>query len=70
MAHKVPPKIMKGFDFAKPKDIALAIGKTVRFVNLRASREGWNFRIINKRGDREFNVGSLPEDVRMGYSTS
>ena len=56
---------MSDMYLVSPKEIAAATGKSVRFINMRATDEQWDAEIINKRGDRRFYVDSLPEDVRM-----
>jgi len=56
---------MSGSDLVSPKEIAEALGKTVRFINMKATKEGWKPETVNKRGDRRFYMGGLPEDVRM-----
>ena len=50
------------------KDIASVTGKTVRFINMRASKENWKAIVVNNRGDRRFYLNSLPEDVQKALA--
>jgi len=46
-------------------EIAESVGQSKRWINQRAKREKWLFYPKNGRGDKEFPVDRLPEDVRV-----
>ncbi len=47
------------------KKIAEAIGKSVRWVNLRAKKEGWKAKVLNGRGDKTFYLEGLPAEIKI-----
>lgn len=51
-------------EFITPVQIAIATGKSVRFINITATKEGWPARIVNKRGEKEFEVSRLPAEIQ------
>lgn len=51
-------------EFVTVREVAEAMGKSVRWVNMRAKEEGWPSEVVNKRGDKRFLIAGLPGEVQ------
>jgi len=57
-----------GGGFVCVSDVSRALVVTPRAVQKRAKSENWPYRVKNRRGDKEFEIAGLPEDVRAAIS--